>query len=239
MTFDNDFLQQDKVIGILQPSYLPWLGYFEQIHTSDVFVVYDDVQFEKGSWRNRNRIKTPQGAHWLTVPVLTKKKMTQPINAVCVNNNDGWAKKHIKTIEQYYSKAPFFGDYAPELFSLLEKNWTLLSELNMTLIRWFNDLFGITTPLVFSSELDIQGKSNERLISIIEHFEGNVFYEGSAGRAYIEEPLFEKSGIRVRYQDYGHPVYSQLHGDFVSHLSVLDLLLNHGPESFNILTLSR
>lgn len=225
-----------RTVGILQPSYLPWLGYFEQIFRADVFVFYDDVQFEKGSWRNRNRIKTPQGAHWLTVPVLTKGQDFPPINEVRVNNAEPWQKKHLRTLAQYYSKAPHYQALAPALAGIIDQPWERLSELNIALIRHFMELLGITTPLLRSSELGIPGSGAPRLVEMLAHLGGDVFYEGAAGRDYIDDALFAARGMRVEYQDYRHPVYGQLHGDFVPYLSVVDLLFNHGPNSLSILT---
>lgn len=227
------------VVGILQPSYLPWLGYFEQISRADVFVFYDDVQFEKGSWRNRNRIKTPQGAHWLTVPVLTKGQDFPAINQVRVNNAESWQKKHLRTLAQYYSKAQHYGRYAPGLAELLDRPWEGLCALNMALIRHLAAELGIATPFVLSSELGVPGSGAPRLVEIMAHLGGTVFYEGAAGRGYIDEALFSARGMRVEYQDYDHPVYPQLHGDFVPFLSVVDLLFNHGPNSLSILTRSQ
>jgi hypothetical protein len=227
-----------SVIGILQPSYLPWLGYFEQISRADVFVFYDDVQFEKGSWRNRNRIKTPQGAHWLTVPVLTKGQDFPPINEVRVNNAESWQKKHLRTLAQYYSKAPFYADYAEGLAAVIDRPWEKLCDLNIALIRHLAAALGIATPFVLASELGIPGVGAPRLVEILAHLGGTVFYEGAAGRNYIDESLFEARGMRVEYQDYDHPVYTQLHGAFVPFLSVVDLLFNHGPQSLSILTRS-
>lgn len=224
------------VIGILQPSYLPWLGYFEQISRADVFVFYDDVQFEKGSWRNRNRIKTPQGPHWLTVPVLTKGLDFPPINEVRVNYAEHWQKKHLRTLAQYYSKAPHYADYAPALADIIDHPWGHLCELNIALIRHLAAELGITTPFLLSSELGIPGSGAPRLVEILAHLGGTVFYEGAAGRDYIDESLFTARGMRVDFQDYKHPVYEQLYGGFVPFLSVVDLLFNHGPNSLSILT---
>lgn len=224
------------VIGILQPSYLPWVGYFEQIYRADVFVLYDDVQFEKGSWRNRNRIKTPNGPLWLTVPVLTKGQEFPLINRVRVNNDEQWQKKHIRTLTQYYAKAPHFSRYSPALFTLLEQPWELLADLNIALIRHLAAALGIETPFVLSSELGVPGSGAQRLVDILRHLNGSVFYEGAAGRNYIDESLFTANDMRVVFQDYKHPVYEQLHGDFIPFLSVVDLLFNHGPNSLTILT---
>lgn len=227
------------VIGILQPSYLPWLGYFEQIHQADIFVLYDDVQFEKGSWRNRNRIKTPNGPHWLTVPVLTKGQEFPLINQVRVNNIQSWQKKHLRSLAQYYSKAPHYGQYAPALEELLARPWESLCELNIALTRHLAAALGIDTPFVLSSDLGVPGSGAPRLVEILSQLGGTVFYEGAAGRDYIKEALFDERGIRLEYQDYQHPVYTQLHGEFVPYLSVVDLLFNHGPNSLSILLRSQ
>ncbi len=223
------------VIGILQSSYLPWLGYFDQIARSDVFVIYDDVQFEKGSWRHRNRIKTSQGIKWLTVPVLTKGKALPLINQVRINNVDHWQRKHIKTLEQNYRKSEYFETYAGDLFQILECKWELLTDLNLTLIKWFMSVLGINTKLVMSSDLNIEGYGTSRLIEIIKYLGGTSFYEGAAGKNYIEENLFESEGIQIVYQEYEHPTYTQLFEGFMPYLSVIDLIFNNGPEGLEII----
>ncbi|MDP2849066.1 MAG: WbqC family protein [Humidesulfovibrio sp.] len=223
-------------VGILQPSYLPWLGYFEQLFRADVFVLYDDVQFEKGSWRNRNRIKAPQGAQWLTVPVLTKGREFPLINEVRVNSAESWQKKHLRGLAQYYSKAPYYAEYAPELACVIDRSWEKLCDLNIALILHLSAVLGITTPVLLASELGIAGSGTLRLVDILAHLGGTIFYEGAAGRDYIDESLFSSRGMRVEFQDYAHPEYTQLHGGFIPYLSVVDLLFNHGPNSLSILT---
>ena len=231
-----DVYTDRKTIGILQPSFLPWLGFFEQLYRSDVFVLYDDVQFEKGSWRNRNRIKTPNGAQWLTVPVLQKGRGFQLIKDVLINQDVPWQKKQIKTIRQNYSKAPFFVKYADKLFDKLNRPWERLVELNVELIYWIAKELGISNKIVSASELGVFGSGAERLVEVIKSLGGTCFYEGSAGKNYIDDSLFEENGISVVYQDYAHPTYPQLHGDFVSHLSIIDLMFNCGEDSLEILT---
>lgn len=227
---------REKIVGILQPSYLPWLGFFEQMQQADVFVYYDDVQFEKGSWRNRNRIKTAQGQQWLTVPVLTKGHDFPLIKDVRINNAQPWAGKQIKAISQNYGKAPYFEEYAHGLSEVMSRPWTHLLDLDLALLSWLREQLGITTPTVLSSELGIAGRNVERLIAILKHLEGAVFYEGRAGMEYIDPALFVAAGITVRFQEYTHPVYPQLYGEFIPYLSVLDLLFNCGPESLAIVT---
>lgn len=227
------------VVGILQPSYLPWLGYFEQIWKSDVFVLYDDVQFEKGSWRNRNRIKTPQGPQWLTVPVLSKGQGPQLINHVAINSQVPWQSKHTKALNQNYGKAPYFAEYSESLFNILNRPCEKLADLNLQVISWLNRVLGIQTKVVLSSQLNITGDQIGRLIAVIKYLGGDIFYEGAAGKNYIDIREFDRSGITVQFQDYVHPVYTQLYGEFVPYLSVIDLIFNHGPESLAIITGSK
>jgi hypothetical protein len=225
-----------KTVGILQPGYLPWLGFFEQMHHSDIFVLYDDVQFEKGSWRNRNRIKGPGGPVWLTVPVFQKGLGLQLIRDVLINTAVPWQKRHVKSIKQHYGKATFFTEYSEGLLRLLDKPWKYLLDLDIQIIRLLAGQLGISTPIVLASDLQVPGTGVERLVRIVRHLEGAVFYEGSAGRNYIDAGAFEREGIRLVFQDYAHPVYPQLHQGFLSHLSVIDLLFNCGPDSLRILT---
>ncbi len=222
-------------VGVLQPSYLPWLGCFEQIARSDVFVIYDDVQFVKGSWRNRNRIKTAQGVQWLTVPVSTKGQGFPLINQVHINQSQSWQKKHIKTLNQNYGKARYFEQYAQGLFNILDRSWSYLIDLNFALIKWFLTVFEIDTRLILSSELNIEGTGTQRLVDIVSHLGGNTFYEGSVGKNYLEEVQFEKAGIQIEYQEYSHPTYHQMFGDFIPYLSVIDLLFNSGSKSLEII----
>lgn len=224
-----------KVVGILQPGYLPWLGFFEQLYRCDIFVLYDDVQFEKGSWRNRNRIKTPNGPQWLTVPVQLKGQSFPLVKDVAVNASVPWQKKHIKAITQNYSQSPFLARYAGELFTILDRPWRLIADLDVELISWLVEQLGISTPMVLSSTLGVQGSGVQRLIGIIRSLNGNHFYEGSAGRNYIDVSVFEDAGISVDFQEYEHPEYPQLYGTFISHLSIIDLLFNCGPDSLDIL----
>lgn len=225
-----------KTVGILQPGYLPWLGFFEQINRCDIFVLYDDAQFEKGSWRNRNRIKTPNGPQWLTVPVLLKGQGFPLIKDVVINASVLWQKKHIKAITQNYSKSRFFSHYAESLFEILNRPWKYLADLDLELTHWIMKQLNISTTIALSSGLGVPGSGVQRLINIIHLLQGNHFYEGSAGKNYIDVDVFEKKRISVTFQDYDHPIYPQLHGEFVSHLSIIDLLFNWGPDSLSILT---
>ena len=220
---------------ILQPSYFPWIGYFAQMARADVFVVYDDVQYDKHSWRNRNRIKSSAGPQWLTVPVRTHGR-DQPTNrGIHVDNAQNWRRKHLLSIQQNYSKALYFAQYFPVFEQLFAREWDLLIDLNLAAFSAMNEALGLVREIKFSSELGCEGASVERLIALCHTLGATRFYEGSAGRDYIDDSLFRSAGIEIEYQDYPHPTYPQLHGDFVSHLSIIDLLFNCGPKSMEVL----
>jgi hypothetical protein len=224
-------------IGILQPSYLPWLGFFEQIYRSDVFVIYDDVQYDKDGWRNRNRIKTPNGIQWLTVPVHIKFEDKPLIYEVKIDNSTNWRIKHLRSIKQNYSKAPFYKNYIDIFEEAYSQEWEYLIDINMYFILKLVEALGMKDKkIVRSSFLNIKGDRIQRLVNLCKLFNANLFYEGSAGKNYINVQDFAKHGIKVEFQDYKHPIYNQLYGDFISHLSIIDLLFNHGDKSLSILT---
>ncbi|MDD5681011.1 MAG: WbqC family protein [Candidatus Omnitrophica bacterium] len=223
-------------IGILQPGYLPWLGFFEQIYKSDVFVIYDDVQYDKEGWRNRNRIKTANGPQWLTVPVLLKSEKFPIINKVTINNTTDWKKKHLLSIRYSYAKSKFFDDYISIFEEAYSKDWGLLIDVDMYFIYRMLECFGLGgKKIVMASSLDVTGDRDERLINICKKFNADTFYEGAAGRNYIKEEDFAKHNIKVEFQDYKHPAYDQLYGEFIPYLSAVDLLFNHGPGSLSVI----
>jgi hypothetical protein len=225
----------NKTIAILQPGYLPWLGFFEQLARSDVFVIYDDVQFDKHGWRNRNRIKSPAGPHWLSVPVRHSGKKSPTNHAIEIDSAQPWARKHLGSIRQFYAHAPFLDHYLPELEELLNRDWRLLIDLDLALLSLFCRWLGLERPLVRASTLGLSGGQNERLVNHCLHFGANRYLSGSAARDYLDTALFGQHGIEVIWQDYRHPVYPQQYGAFVSHLSTLDLILNCGDQSRSIL----
>lgn len=225
------------VIGILQPGYLPWLGFFEQMYRSDVFVIYDDVQYDKESWRNRNRIKSANGVQWLSVPVLFKLTDVPLITEIKIDNKANWRKKHLLSIRQNYGRAPYFRDYIGLFEDAYARQWEYLLDLDMFFITGLARYLGMEDKAIYrSSTLNIQGDRLGRLISLCQHFGADTFYEGYAGRGYIDEDAFLAHDIVVEYQDYKHPEYRQLYGGFVPYLSVVDLLFNHGSGSLAILT---
>jgi len=222
-----------KTVVILQPSYLPWLGFFDQLYQSDVFVVYDDVQYDKNGWRNRNRIKTERGAQWLTVPVYIKNK--PKINEVMIDNKNDWPQKHLQAIKTNYGKSPYFKKYYDGFSQILLKKHERLLDLNLELIEFFAKELGIEREICLSSKLNVGGEKISRLINICKHLGADRFFEGAAGKNYIQKEEFDKSGVRIDFQDYQHPVYRQLFGDFAPYLSIIDLLFNEGENSLKII----
>jgi hypothetical protein len=227
-----------KKAVILQPGYLPWLGFFEQISRCDVFVYLDDVQYTKNDWRNRNRIKTKEGTQWLTVPV--SYRFGQNINEVCINNSSPWRRKHLQAMKIWYGRSTFFDMYFELLERILHKDRVYLIDLDVELIQSFLEILGIKVRTVLSSEFPKDARDKQlRLVEICKSLECDGFYEGKSGQNYIHTDIFASQGITVEFQDYEHPYYDQLwirEQGFISHLSVLDLLFNHGSDSLDILT---
>jgi hypothetical protein len=217
-----------KTIGILQPSYLPWIGYFDQIIKSDIFVFYDDVQYDKNGWRNRNRIKTANGPQWLTVPVLLKGKEFPLIKDVEIDRSQNWVKKHVAAIEQNYKKCKYYDGFICDL--LQGEVWKWLWELDVVLINAIMKYLDIDTITSLSCAILKRDDKIRRLIDIIKYCDGDIFIEGAAGRDYIDPVIFKQEGIDIVFQDYQHPIYEQRYGEFVSHLSIIDLIFNCGKE---------
>jgi hypothetical protein len=221
-------------VVVLQPGYLPWLGFFDQLRRSDIFVYYDDVQYDKGGWRNRNRVKSSRGPVWLTVPVLHTHD-PQPINAVCIDARYPWQRKHLDTIAQLYANAPFIDRYLPSLRDLLLQKWELIADLDIAVVALFLEWLGLRRVLHRSSTLGVGGPRSERLLNICRHFGADRYISGNAAQSYLDVSLFEANGISVEWQNYRHPEYAQLHGPFEPYLSTLDLLLNVGEASLDVI----
>ena len=218
-------------VVVLQPGYLPWLGFFDQLRRADVFVYYDDVQYDKHGWRNRNRIKTQNGPLWLTVPVRHSGATSRRILDVEIDGRTAWARKHVSSIRQAYARAPFLERYLPPLEEVLQRKWERLVDLDMACAALMAEWFGLRRRVERSSGLDIGGDRSERLVNICRSLGAATYVSGDAARSYLDVPLFERHGVGVEWQQYVHPVYPQLHSGFVSHLSALDLLLNCGDRA--------
>lgn len=225
-----------KVV-ILQPSYIPWRGFFHQIAMADLFVFYDDVQYDKRGWRNRNRIKTPQGPLWLTIPVFSKGAQTQhlPIDTIRICWDKAWNLDHWRAIEHAYRKAPFFGEYAPILKPLYHGHPDLLVDFTIPLTIELARLLGIgrTHFLRSSGVSGISGRKTDRLIDILQAVGGTHYISGPSARDYIEESRFRDAGIPLEFMVYDYPEYPQLYPPYDPQVSILDLLFMTGPRALS------
>ena len=225
-----------RTLAVLQPGYLPWLGFFDQLKRSDCFIFYDDVQYDKNGWRNRNRIKSTTGEpYWLTVPVRVHS-LSQQLIETEIDNRQPWARKHLGTIRQFYAKAPHLDRYLPELEHVLSKNWERLCDLDLAVIKLMCDWLGLERWTMRSSELAIAGDRSARLVNFCLHVGANNYLSGNAAQEYLDVELFARHGITVEWQNYKHPTYPQQNGAFVRFLSALDLLFNCGDESRRIIS---
>jgi len=217
---------------ITQSNYIPWKGYFDSIAAVDVFVVYDDMQYTKRDWRNRNLIKTPQGLKWLSIPVEVKGKYFQKINETKVSEK-GWQQSHLGMLKQNYAKAKYFQDVFPWIEELYQTcNFEYLTEINLHFIQGINKFLGITTPIRLSSEFQLHEEKTQRLVNICKELGSKAYYSGPAAKAYMEEDKFNKEGIKVQYWDYsGYPIYNQLNLPFEHGVSIFDLLLCEGTDA--------
>jgi len=217
---------------ILQPSYIPWRGYFHQIEKADIFVFYDDVQYDKHGWRNRNKIKTPNGPAWLTIPVRSQGNIANQtlINQIAIDWTQDWTKKHWRSLEQSYGKAPYFERYAPLLRTYLSQkpeklcNWTI--DLTVALAH---ELGLASRKILRSSELGIEGSGTDRLVAILQRLAATHYISGPSAKAYLEEDKLHAAGITLEYMEYRYPEYPQLKPPFEPQVSIVDLLFMAGP----------
>lgn len=221
-----------KKIAIVQSNYLPWKGYFDLIAAVDEFILYDDVQFTRRDWRNRNLIKTPSGTSWLTVPVKNRGRFSQLIRETEIDG-DSWQVAHWNSLERNYKRAPFFNEVSGFLRPLLlEGRYHFLSELNAILIKTIAEYLGITTKISDSSAFRMEIGKSDRLVSICEQAGGREYFSGPSAKKYLDEEVFRQRGISVVWFDYGgYPPYQQLWGNFLHEVSVVDLIFNCGPRS--------
>ncbi len=219
-------------ILITQSNYIPWKGYFDSINIADEFVLYDDMQYTRRDWRNRNQIKTKDGLKWLTIPVEVKGKYFQKINETRVSEPD-WGEKHWNTIKHNYSKAKYYNEYRNVFEELyLNGKEEFLSQINYKFIKAICGILGIKTRLKWSGEFELLEEKTERLVNICKTAGATDYYSGPAAKAYMNEKLFEKENIKVHYFDYsGYPVYNQMYGEFTHAVSIIDLIFNEGPHS--------
>jgi WbqC-like protein family len=225
-----------KRVAILQSSYIPWKGYFDLINSVDEFILYDDVQYTRQDWRNRNRIKTAHGTRWLTIPVKVDGLYQQRLDETIVAD-PAWARRHWDTLRQSYSRAARFGEFAPDIEAAYAAcaNEARLSAINRTFIEVICRLLRIGTTLRWSTDFDAHGASTERVVDLCRQSEAHVYLSGPRGRDYLDEKRFDDAGIELEYFDYeGYRIYEQPHPPFEHQVTVLDLLFatGHAAHSF-------
>jgi hypothetical protein len=226
-------------IAITQPTYLPWLGYFDLIDQVDCFVILDSVQFEKQSWQQRNRIKTPAGLQWLTVPVIFRGRLGQRIQDVEIRTAD-FVESHLRAVELNYRRSQYFNQYFSELEGILKVNGRegfALADLNLCLMKWLCQRLGLQKELIRSSDLNESGKRSQLLVNLCCRMKADYYLSPMGSANYLLEELarFSDSGIQVEFQNYEHPQYSQLFPPFYPYASVLDLVFNEGERSMEII----
>lgn len=218
-----------------QPVYLPWLGLFHKIALADAFCYFDNVQFQIKDFNGRNKIKTANGPIWLTVPVQAKGYRDKKIQEIEIDNSHDWKKKHFKSIYLNYKKTPFFEKYADFFEDVYKKDWKYLVDLNEYMLKWFLKELGINAEYYKASEMGFEGYKSGLVLDMCKKLNADLYIFGTLGKDYADKKKFEKAGVKLYFQDYKHPVYSQLHGEFEPCMSVIDLLFNCGPGSFEIL----
>ena len=231
-------------VAIHQPQYLPWLGYLDKLDSADVFIVLDTVQFKKQEWQNRNRIRTKDGWQWLTVPIVDR--FPERIDRVEINARTDWQRKHGQALRQHYGSAPHWAPVGPELTALFQERWARLCDLNLAVLDILCRQLGITTPRRLASTMEAREEPTDRLVDLCRAVGGTVYLAGRGAVPkdkdevpYMDLGRFSQAGIQVQVQDYQHPTYPQRYTPFVSHLAVVDLLFNCGPESLTILRSGR
>lgn len=221
------------IVSIHQPAYLPWLGYFDRIAASDVFVFLDTVQFEKNSYTNRNRIKTATGPMWLTVPVLTKGHLDKSIADIKIDASKGWDRKHLRAVEQNYRNARRYRECFPRFEALYGDHNDGLADLCYEHLRFWLAEFRIRTRVVRASELSPPGTKSDLVVAICKMLGATGYLSGPLGRDYLDESAFQVAAIKVGYHEFSHPTYSQLYGPFAPAMAVVDYWMNDGsPEIF-------
>ncbi|HRD69444.1 MAG TPA: WbqC family protein [Legionella sp.] len=221
-----------KKVAIVQSNYIPWKGYFDMIAAVDEFIIFDRMQYTKRDWRNRNQIKTAQGVHWLSIPVLVKGKYFQTIQDTLIDDPK-WAVDHWKAITLNYRRSPYFNEIAEWMEPLyLNQSFTHLSDLNQSFLNAICNFLGIKTKISNSRDYNLIEGKTERLLDLCLQAGGTQYISGPAAKDYIEPQLFSDAGVQLSWFDYsGYPEYPQLWGEFVHGVSILDLLFNCGKKA--------
>ena len=226
-----------RVLAIHQPNYLPWLGYFHKIAHCDVFVFLDNVQYEKGGFTNRNKIKTSQGPRWLTVAVSTSGNYRQAVKDVRISDTALWGAQHWGALQTSYANARCFGESAPRFKAIYAKPWERLADLNEALIIATCSMLGIGgVEFRKASSMNVSGAKSDLLAQICREVAADTYLTGTgASRAYLQEEPFRRAGVKVAFDEFAHPTYGQLWGKFCPNMSVVDLVFNEGAGSLGII----
>jgi hypothetical protein len=229
------------IVTVHQPHFMPWLGYLHRMAQADLFILLDHVQFERGNYQNRTMIRMNGEARWLTVPVVQRSQKERIVEKQIDNGLAGsprwWSPSHFQTIRQAYREAPFMADYASALRRIFETRWERLVDLNAALLDLLRNAYGIRTPLVRSSELNVSGAKSELILNLCREVGADALLAGLGGsRDYLDKEAFAREGVRIEYQEFDHPVYQQCgEQPFIKGLSSLDMLFNRGPEAARLL----
>jgi hypothetical protein len=227
------------IVSIMQPAYLPWLGYFERLLMSDLHIVLDHVPIDlnsKTKFANRNKIRTVDGSCWLTIPLRTKgQRDALGIDQLKMANDEGWSRRHWRSIEMNYRRAPHFADYAPAFENVLASPEPELASFLCRTTKLLLEFFAIEVPILRSSQMGIASHKQQLILDLCRAAGATCYISGPFGRDYLDEETFRSAGIELKFHDYQHPEYRQTFPGFVPHLSALDLLLNHGREGRDIL----
>ncbi len=218
-------------VGIIQSNYIPWRGFFDFIDDVELFVILDDVQYSKGTWRNRNKVKLPGGSQWITVPVSFQLRDRTLIENTEINYRRPWREEHLKLLSLAYASAPYFQRYIRDFEKVLASHPRTISELNVALIRWVCELLSIRTKILMSRDLGAAGHKTDRVLDILSRVGATSYLSGRAAEGYLETEKFQQRNIALYYKEYDYPAYPQLFGDFDGVVTVLDLLFNCGPDS--------
>jgi hypothetical protein len=218
------------IVGIHQPNHLPYLGFFDKMMQSDIFIIYDDAQFNQEDFQHRNKIRIYHDWKYLTVPI--EKKLI-PINEIKIKNEVTlkkmkWSDAHIRDIRDNYNKTPFYTKYINDVEKIYANKYDKLIDLNLDIIHFIMNAFNIRTTIVLSSEFGFTSKSTEKLVELVEAVDGDVYLSGPSGRNYLDFSAFEKKRIQLKFQDFKHPVYEQYYTGFIPNMASIDALFNLG-----------
>ena len=214
------------IMSAHQPAYLPWLGYFDKIKRSDVFIFLDTVQYEKNSYTNRNKIKTQNGPVWLSVPVIKTEHFSKIMSDMMIDPNYNWRRKHLNSIYHAYRKALNFDWLYPKLETLYDREFEKLVDVTWEHLMFWLELLGIRTKIIKSSELSVTSKKSDLVLDLCRAVGADYYISGALGRDYLKTEEFEEAGVEVEFQDYKHPVYPQLYGEFLPNMGIVDFVMN-------------